>query len=125
MGDRVEAPYGDKRYPGASLAMPLEPPSRFGPFHSILTPALSSFCTHIYMDGTAVILALEGDKAAAIKWYGYPDVESKPLSDLTRLRAPPGGELAPGQATVGFECEVRGARNGAMLACSSVLMHRH
>lgn len=57
---------------------------------------------------TAVILALEAGKdEAAIKYYGYPDVESKPLSDLSLLRPTPGGELGPGEATVGFECEVR------------------
>ncbi len=52
---------------------------------------------------------MDGEKAeATVKFYGYPNVESKPLSDLTPLRPAPGGELAPGQATVGFECEVRG-----------------
>lgn len=55
-----------------------------------------------------MILALDEGKAeAAIKFYGYPDVESKPLSDLSPLRPTPGGELGPGEATVGFECEVR------------------
>lgn len=55
-----------------------------------------------------MILALEAGKdEAAIKYYGYPDVESKPLSDLSLLRPTPGGELGPSEATVGFECEVR------------------
>lgn len=57
---------------------------------------------------TAVILALDEGKAeAAVKYYGYPDVESKPLSDLSPLRPMPGGQLGPGETTVGFECEVR------------------
>jgi hypothetical protein len=67
-------------------------------------PSSPSFFVH----STAVILALDAEKAeATVKFYGYPDVESKPLSDLALLRPAPGAELAPGQATVGFECEVR------------------
>lgn len=82
---------------------------------------LLTLCTQSHTR-TAVILALDEGKAeAAIKFYGYPDVESKPLSDLSALRPTPGGELGPGEATVGFECEVRAGCGCGRVACVHVV----